>query len=168
LVNKANRQARSLARGLFPVRLEESGLLVALRELAEDASAFFNTRCEFLSEAAVVVQEHIVAHHLFYIAQEAILNAVKHGKPTLIQIQLAPAGRDGYTLIVRDNGSGLTGPLKDGPGMGIRIMKYRAKMIGAEVNIAPRAGGGVEVACRFATELRSGPSPSPATPVALP
>ena len=171
LVNKANRQARSLARGLFPVRLKENGLGAALAELAEDTSAFFNTRCEFVCETPVVVQEHIVAHHLFYIAQEAVLNAVKHGKPTLIQIHMAQAGKDGYLLTVRDNGSGLAAPLKDGRGMGIRIMKYRARMIGGEVNVVPRPGGGVEVVCRFATESRPGairPGQPESKPVALP
>jgi PAS domain S-box-containing protein len=168
LLNKANRQARGLARGLFPVRLEESGLVAALAELAPDVSAFFNTRCEFVCETPVMVQEHIVAHHLFYIAQEAVLNAIKHGKPSLIQIQLSSAGKDGYTLMIGDNGSGLAAPFKDGPGMGIRIMKYRARMIGAEVNVTSRAAGGVEVTCRFATEMRPGASPPEAKPAALP
>jgi len=168
MVNKANRQARSLARGLFPVRLEESGLVAALGELAEDTSAFFNTRCEFVCEGTLDVHEHIVAHHLFYIAQEAVLNAVKHGKPTLIQILLAPAGEDGYTLTVRDNGTGLPAPVKDGPGMGIRIMKYRARMIGAEVNVVSRAEGGVELTCRFAREFRREIAPPETKPTALP
>jgi signal transduction histidine kinase len=153
LVNKANKQARGLARGLFPLQLEENGLVAALEELAENASAFFNTRCEFVCESPVVVLEHIMAHHLFYIAQEAILNAVKHGKPTLIQVQLSADG-DGYKLIVRDNGSGVVFPLPNARGMGIRIMKYRARMIGAEVDIAARPEGGTEVVCRFGPELR--------------
>jgi len=167
LVNKANKQARGLARGLFPVRLEENGLVAALEELVENASAFFNIRCEFLCEAPVVIQEHIVAHHLFYIAQEAVLNAAKHGKPRLIQIQLAPAGKDSYTLAVRDDGSGLALPLPEGRGMGIRIMKYRARIIGAEVEVVPRPEGGVEVVCRFAAELRPGAAPLAAKPAAL-
>src|SRR5262249_39552059 len=111
--------------------------------------------------------EHIVAHHLFFIAQEAVVNAAKHGKPTLIQVQLAPAGNDSYTLTVRDNGSGLALPLTEGRGMGIRIMKYRARMIGAEVEVASRPEGGVEVVCRFASELRPGAAPLAAKPAAL-
>jgi len=154
LVNKANKQARGLARGLFPLQLEENGLVAALEELAENASAFFNTRCEFVSETPVVVQEHIMAHHIFYIAQEAILNAVKHGKASLIQVQLSASDGDGYKLSVRDNGSGVTFPLPNGSGMGIRIMKYRARMIGAELDIAARPEGGTEVVCRFGPKLR--------------
>jgi signal transduction histidine kinase len=152
LVNKANKQARGLARGLFPLQLEENGLVAALEELAENASAFFNTRCEFLCEAPVLV-EHMMAHHLFYIAQEAILNAVKHGKATFIQVQLSPSPQ-GSQLTIRDNGCGVTFPLPNGSGMGIRIMKYRARMIGAEVDIAARPEGGTEVACRFGPESR--------------
>ena len=154
LLNKANKQARGLARGLFPLQLEENGLVAALEELTENATAFFNTRCEFISESPVVVQEHIMAHHLFYIAQEAILNAVKHGKAALIQVQLSAANGDGYRLTVRDNGVGVNFPLPNGTGMGIRIMKYRARMIGAELDIAARPEGGTEVVCRFGSELR--------------
>jgi PAS domain S-box-containing protein len=154
LVNKANKQARGLARGLFPVQLEENGLVAALEELSENASAFSNTRCEFLCEGKVLVQEHIVARHLFYIAQEAILNAVKHGKATLIQMHLAPDGEDGNVLTIRDNGSGLAANHQNRQGMGIRIMKYRARMIGAEVEVVSRSGGGTEVVCRFSREFR--------------
>ncbi len=149
LVNQANRQARNVARGLFPVRLEENGLASALEELAGNAGALYQTRCEFLGKPQVVVRDHTAAHHLYFIAQEAILNAVKHGKSQRIQVKLEPAGHDGCTLTIRDDGVGLPGPLPTGRGMGIRIMKYRARMIGATINIQPAANGGTEVICHF-------------------
>ena len=96
-----------------------------------------------------------MAHHLFYIAQEAILNAVKHGKAALIQVQLSAPNGEGYRLTIRDNGTGVTFPLPNGSGMGIRIMKYRARMIGADLDIAALPEGGTQVVCRFGSKLRA-------------
>jgi PAS domain S-box-containing protein len=156
LVHKANAQTRGVARGLFPVRIEENGLASALEELAENAGAFFNVRCEFFCEAPVAIRDHAVAHHFYYIAQEAILNAVKHGKARLIEVRFAPAEGGGCTLAIRDNGVGF-GPMETpARGMGIRIMKYRARMIGADLQVRTGAGGGVEVLCQSVVESRKG------------
>jgi PAS domain S-box-containing protein len=149
LVNKANKQTRGVARGLFPVRLEENGLVSALEELAENAGGFLNTRCEFRCHGSIVITDHAVGHHIYYIAQEAILNAVKHGKAGRIEVELAANGGGGYLLAVRDDGVGVTSGPAPGRGMGIRIMKYRARMIDAELQVQGRAGGGTEVSCRF-------------------
>jgi PAS domain S-box-containing protein len=149
LVHQVNRQTRGVARGLFPVRLEENGLVSALHELAENAGIFYKTPCKFLCDAPVVVRDHSFAHHLYFIAHEAILNAVKHGKAGSVEVQLVPDGNLGCVLTVRDNGVGLPGPLTSGPGMGIRIMKYRARMIGATLALRSPTGGGVEVVCHL-------------------
>lgn len=160
LLNEANKQTRGVARGLFPVQLEENGLVSALEELAENAATFFNTRCEFRCEAPVVVRDHTVAHHLYFIAQEAIVNAVKHGQASLIELKLAEGGH-GCVLTIQDNGVGLAAPPVKSRGMGIRIMKYRARLIGAEVHVRPRTGGGAEVVCWCAAEAQP-PAPQAA------
>lgn len=159
LVNKANKQTRGVARGLFPVRLEENGLSSALEELAQDAGAFFNTRCEFYCDRSAVVGDQTLALHLYYIAQEAILNAVKHGKARHIEVRLAAANGEDCLLTVRNDGATLASPSTQGRGMGIRIMKYRARMIGATVRIQASTGGGTEVLCRFIREPKSGEIP---------
>jgi PAS domain S-box-containing protein len=154
LVNQANKQTRGVARGLFPVRLEENGVISALEELTANAGAFFNTRCEFHCDEPIAVRDHAVAHHLYFIAQEAILNAVKHGKARLIQVSLAADGVRGSVLAVQDDGLGLGAASSESPGIGIRIMKYRARMIGAEVQVRPRPEGGTELVCRFSCAAR--------------
>jgi len=131
-------------------------LVSALEELAHGAGAFFSTRCEFRCEEPVEVRDPTVALHLYYIAQEAILNAVKHGKARLIQVRLAAANGDGGVLTVRNDGAPLTPLSTPGRGMGIRIMKYRARMIGATVVIRAPPDGGAEVICRFMREPRHG------------
>ncbi|HWW03115.1 MAG TPA: PAS domain S-box protein [Candidatus Acidoferrum sp.] len=158
LLNEVNKQTRGVARGLFPVQLEENGLVSALEELAENAGTFFTIRCEFRCETPVAVRDHAVAHHLYFIAQEAIVNAVKHGKADLVELRLAAEGGHGCVLTIQDNGAGLASPPAKSRGMGIRIMKYRARLIGAEVQIRSRAAGGTEVVCWCAPEPQSPPS----------
>jgi signal transduction histidine kinase len=150
----ANKQTRGVARGLFPVRLEENGLISALEELAENTGSFFNTRCGFTCESPVTIHDHTVAHHLYYIAQEAILNAVKHAKARSIEVQLAAANGEGCVLTVRDDGVGLNAAPAQARGMGLRIMNYRARMIGAELQLGLGRQGGTEVVCRLLREAR--------------
>jgi PAS domain S-box-containing protein len=151
LVNSVNKETRGVARGLFPVRLEENGLVSALEELANNTGAFFNTRCEFHREAPVTIRDHIVAQQLYYIAQESILNAVKHGKAGLIQIFLRD-GVDRCVLTVRDNGRGLPANPGESNGMGLRIMDYRARLINATLQVSNRQEGGVEVVCELSRQ----------------
>jgi PAS domain S-box-containing protein len=155
LVHQANKQTRGVARGLFPVRLEENGLVSALAELAQWAGAFFKTQSEFHCREPIEIRDPTVALHLYYIAQEAILNAVKHGKPRLIEVELESHDDDLCTLTVRNDGAAFTPPTPQQRGMGIRIMKYRARMIGATVAIHSRASGGVEVVCSFPRDPRA-------------
>jgi PAS domain S-box-containing protein len=152
LLNQANKQTRSVARGLFPVRLEENGLVSALEELTQGAGAFFNTRFEFRCDEPPVIRDPTVALHLYYIAQEAIVNAVKHGKARRIEMRLASTNGDGGVLTIRNDGAVLANPPPQGRGMGLRIMHYRARMIGATVALHSVPGGGAEVVCQFNRE----------------
>jgi PAS domain S-box-containing protein len=156
LVNKANIQARSVARGLFPVRLEENGLVSALEELAQDSGAFFNVRCAFYRDQSAAISDHTITLHLYYIAQEAILNAVKHGKARNIEVRLTAANGHDCLLAIRNDGATLKSLSTQGRGMGIRIMEYRARLIGATILIQSMPGGGTEVLCQFVNEPRSG------------
>ena len=152
LVKQANNQTRGVARGLFPVRLEENGLVSALEDLAENTSTYYQTRCDFSCPSAVTVRDHSAAQHLYFIAQEAVLNAAKHGKAKSIQVKIEPVGSHGCTLTVRDDGTGMPKPPSTGPGMGIRIMKYRARMIGATITVESSPGAGTEVVCQLVRE----------------
>jgi PAS domain S-box-containing protein len=148
LLNAAINQTRGVARGLFPVRLEENGLVSALEELAANASELFKITCRFISEEPPSDVENEIALHLYYIVLESVANAAKHGKAKNINITLEPAGNR-YELSVRDDGIGFS--LAGGPhiGMGIRIMHYRARVIGATLNLHSEPGCGTHVTCLF-------------------
>src|SRR5258708_36805878 len=75
LINAAINQTRGVARGLFPVRLEENGLVSALEELAANASELFKINCRFASEQPPGEVENGVGLHLYYIVVEAGDNA---------------------------------------------------------------------------------------------
>jgi PAS domain S-box-containing protein len=150
LVHEALERARLLARGLAPVAIEEGGLASALQELADNAAQLFDLRCEFRGES-VGLADAGAATHLYRIAQEAITNAAKHGRAERVVISLTDAG-DCFELKVVDDGKGFARPMA---GMGLRIMKYRAAMLGATLDVQSAAGRGTTVTCAFGKGLCS-------------
>ncbi|HWX21169.1 MAG TPA: PAS domain S-box protein [Candidatus Binatia bacterium] len=157
LLNEVIEQTRGVARGLFPVRLEERGLVVALEELAANASELFKINCRFVSETPPAVVENAIALHLYYIVLEAVANASKHGGAANVVISLEPMA-DRYLLTVRDDGTGFSTDGKTQTGMGLRIMHYRARVIAATLNLQSRPGSGTTVSCLFLPISRESPS----------
>lgn len=138
--------ARSLARGLTPVDLDAHGLMTALRKLADNSSELFRIRCLFEPTSEVAVHNPTTATHLYRIVQEAITNAVRHGRAGEVVITLGQDDGRGE-LTVADNGSGIKDHAK--LGMGLRIMRYRANVIGAGFEIYRGDQGGTHVRCHF-------------------
>jgi len=148
LLNEAIEQTRGVARGLFPVRLEEKGLVSALEELAANASELYKINCRFVSRQPPDMVEKGIALHLYYIVLEAVANASKHGSAANVTIHLKPVGKR-YRLNVQDDGVGFSQPVGGHTGMGIRIMQYRARVIGATLNLRSQPGSGTCVTCLF-------------------
>lgn len=154
MVKDADQYARSLARGLVPVELEQGGLRGALERLARNAKRLFGIQCTFHERGANSITDSTVAMHLYRIAQESVSNAVRHGRASevIIRLNTVPAY---VRLRIEDNGEGFTDVSLDGPpesfsdlhGMGVRIMHYRARIIGATLDIQGIAGEGTVVTC---------------------
>ena len=145
-VRNAISHTRSLARGLSPVTLESDGLMSALHELAENARKIFNIDCEFRCDPPVPLKDQAVASHLFRIAQEAVSNAIRHGKAKQIVIQLREQ-RGRITVTISDNGSGFPKAIPQQKGMGLRIMQSRAGMIGGTLALENSPSGGARIVC---------------------
>lgn len=145
MINQAVSETRLLARGLQPVEVDANGLMSALEGLASNIEALFHIDCNFRCTAPVLLHDRNTANHLYRIAQEAVNNAVKHGKSKHISIELsAPRGR--IQLIVRDDGAGIDPCTADnGPGMGLQIMRYRANLIGANLEIENGPDKGTQI-----------------------
>ena len=118
----------------------------ALQELASNAEKMFGISCLFEYEAPVLLDDPAVATHLYRIAQEAVSNAIKHGKAKLIRIRLQTVG-ERFVLMVKDDGVGLPKVIPHPDGMGLRIMEYRAGMVGGALMVERDLDGGTSVVC---------------------
>ncbi len=148
LINESLVKTRTVARGLFPVRLEEEGLTDAVEELTVNIGKLYKIKCDFSSSGALPTMHNGVAMHLHFIAQEAIINAAKHSKASVITVDLLKENDD-LVLSVKDNGIGFLADNQDRDGMGIGIMRYRAKVIGAVLELQTQPGHGTQVNCKY-------------------
>ena len=141
-------QVRRMARGLSPVDLGDEGLVGALRRLTEETSSVYGITCLYHQAEGARAASATTAHHLYAIALEAVTNAVRHGKATEIVMEFGRHHEQGM-LAIEDNGCGFDNASTQRGGMGMRIMKYRATMIGGHLEITRRPSGGMEVMCVF-------------------
>ena len=148
LVNQAVYKARELARGLLPVVSDALGLMSALQLWALEVEDLFRINCRFECDEPVLVHDVTTATHLYHIAREAVNNAVKHGEPRNIVIQLAATAGRG-TLLVKDDGRGIPELPAGNQGMGLNIMHYRAGMIGGSLDVRRGVPQGTQVICNF-------------------
>lgn len=148
LVIEALAQTRNLARGLFPVEVESTKLCQSFRDLAHTAEQLFHISCTVECDSNLVVSNPNASTHLFRLAQEAINNAVKHGKAHRLSILLGTAG-DRAVLRIIDDGVGFPPEGARRNGLGLRIMTYRAQKVGGVLEIQPGQHGGTVVSCTF-------------------
>jgi len=174
LARDATVQSRALARGLHPVQLEKHGLVAALEELVAQAEVLHGISCRFRMRGPLPALEHSAELHLYRITQEAIRNAVRHGAGKKLLVTLASSGGS-HRLAITDNGSGFDPALaqRTATGRGLRLMGYRAAMIGGALSVESRAGHGTRIACFFSSSLineneRAVPLPSPLPEIVRP
>lgn len=150
-VHRATHHTRLLSRGLAPLELENGNLIFALEELAADIQSLFQIECILESNGCVSTFDPHICSNLYRIAQEAVQNAIKHGKATQIRIGLDCRSREGV-MTITDNGHGIRSHSDaEGNGMGLTIMKHRAELIRGSVNLLSHDGGGTLVHCVFRT-----------------
>jgi signal transduction histidine kinase len=118
----------------------------ALEEFSSSTSDLFKISCRFECPLPILIRDSLTAGHLFRIAQEAVGNAIKHGRAREVLIQME-ISNSGTMLCISDDGSGLPPFRHEGKGMGLRIMAYRAEVIGAKLSIKGRPGRGTIVTC---------------------
>jgi len=159
-VREAASRARQLSHGLNPVDLNAGGLPVALEGLATKISESFEISCEFAWDRKARVNDDATASHLYRIAQEAISNAIKHGKAKHIRIRLENS-RDKLVLTVASDGigfprelmelvrppDGANGAAPSNGGIGLKGMRYRASMVGGVFDAYRGRTGGTVISC---------------------
>lgn len=151
LLDQSITQAREMARGFYPVELKTDSLMIALKDLAGRTASVYGISCRFSCPQPILIDDNNVATHLYRIVQEAVHNAVKHGRAKHVQISLIDHSRDGagLLLIVQDDGIGMPADPEGQVGIGLHIMKYRARMIDATLQIREGDARGTVLTCAF-------------------
>lgn len=146
LINDSLSRCRDIARGLHPVEMDADGLMVALKDLA--ARTHKTIPCSFQCKRPIPMPESDTALNLYRIAQEAVNNALKYSKARRVTINLGRQGR-ALRLSIADDGCGIppAGARARRGGMGLHIMRYRARSMGATLRVLDRQPRGTEVVC---------------------
>ena len=139
LLNEAIGSTRDLGKLLAPPLLSQEGLAIALADLCKQIESIFDVRCTFEDRTDEPLRDQVIGTHLYRITQEAISNAVKHGQAKAIEVSLIHEGPV-FSLRVTNDGKPFVEPPPGASGLGLRIMRYRAKMIGAGLQIATKDG----------------------------
>lgn len=145
-LTQLQREARLLAQGLYPLEIGPDGLADALTQLVESTRAVSHLECVLQIEGDLPRLDPIVGLHLYRIAQEAVGNALRHANAASIRIDLR---RDASALhlAIIDDGVGLVGTRSKG--VGLSILGYRARSIGAHLTVEMHSSGGTRVACQM-------------------
>ncbi len=138
-------EARRSVLALRPDEPRPGGLELALRQLAERSIVAGRIATRFAGGGATgLPPEH--EHALLRIAQEAVINAVRHAQPKNIEIRLDQDG-EGLHLTIRDDGVGLwqLPEVSAQQGFGLTNMRERAEDMGGRLHIESEPGSGTAV-----------------------
>jgi signal transduction histidine kinase len=161
LLHRALGDARGVARGLSPLHLESRGLRAALRDLAASTRQSHGVRCRVACPETLPRLDLTRATHLFRIVQEAVHNAVRHGRPRGIGIAVRQRP-GGIRLTVEDDGRGLPRGVHRRSGLGLGSMRYRAQAMGGTFEIRSGRRGGTMVICEAPVPPRAAARPAAA------
>ena len=143
LIRQSIEKTRRLSRGLCPVNLSDHGFDSSLYELASYVEDVFKIHCRCSCEMEKPLDDNQAATHIYCIAHEAVHNAARHSGAKNIGLSLV-TNRNGILLTVSDDGSGIP-EHPEKPGMGLKIMEYRASRINGFIDISPGKTGGTVV-----------------------
>jgi len=149
LAETALAKTRDLVRFLQPVALDERGLMQGLRDLAQSSSRLYHVKCTFLCPQPISIANPNTALHVYRIAQEAVHNAVKHGKPRNVVIGLHRR-RHRTELAISNDGLDFN-PAQSSRkgGFGLHIMSYRTNALRGELTVERQHPKGTTVRCIF-------------------
>jgi len=142
LLNEAVSKTRQLAQSLYPVELKNNGLHEMLVHLIGQTEHIYPVECELVYDESVEFDDPEVVINLYRICQEALNNAVKHSGCRKISATVLNTSV-GRIVEIADNGHGLA---EDGKlGLGMHTMQYRARLIGATLEIGKGSNGGTSI-----------------------
>jgi PAS domain S-box-containing protein len=143
LVQDSIRKTRLLSRGLCPVDIVKQGFDACLSELAGYMEDMFGVVCHLDCDGSSPFTENTAATHAYYIAHEAVHNAVKHADTKNITIHFSTHKNKTILMVIND-GKGIVSQVNH-KGLGLKIMEYRAQRLNASLDIRQGAKGGTTV-----------------------
>lgn len=154
MVSEADECARTLARGMIYVDVEKRGLSVALQNLCDQTERTSGVKCRFLEGCNTEFENHTMALHIYRIVQESVSNALKHGKPNEIKVRLSK-NLFHTSVTIDDDGTGIPEDfdIEEEPGMGLKIMKFRAGIMGGLLEITRTGDQLTRVRCIVPNEV---------------
>jgi PAS domain S-box-containing protein len=158
-LNRGVAMTRAISHGLCPIEPGEQGLMDGLLEFALGTTRRTGVACRFRMQGSVSIPDTVVAAHLFRIVEEAVQNALRHAKPRRIEIRLRQ-NRLGLLLVVWNDGRALPASVPADKGLGLRTMRYRANLVGGDLDLRRAAGGGTVVTCLLPSSKQTRRPPS--------
>ena len=144
LVNDAATDTRNLSRALHRIDVDSAGFITALEDLVD--REIWRIPCRLEVKPSFHIEDDVAAGELYRIAREAVINANKHSEAREIVIKLERT-RSEMVLRVIDDGVGFSSNPKAKRGLGAHIMGYRARLMGARLEIDSPKRGGTRVSC---------------------
>ncbi|MCU0845078.1 MAG: PAS domain-containing protein [Spirochaetes bacterium] len=147
-INRAIQDVRTLARGLLPLVGEKENFRALLEEMAREMKERYSIDCVIAAPRSFQIDDATVSTQLYYIISEALANVVKHAGARRVVITFHRR-KDLLALEVSDDGAGMSAGTRESAGLGLSLMKHRARLIGGTLSVRKGRGGGTEVACKF-------------------
>jgi len=151
LVEDLSQHAHKLARDFSALDAEGKDLPTLLNCLATNVKEMFGIGCNLSTDGTIPSLGEQVTMHLYKISQEAVSNAIKHGKARNVSITLTNNG-ESFRLIIENEGLPFSPPTSKNR-LGLRIMHYRANSIGATLEIKSSDKSGTIVTCALPMEI---------------
>ncbi|MBF0558343.1 MAG: hypothetical protein HQL08_06145 [Nitrospirae bacterium] len=151
-INETICKVKDISRGLTPIDIETEGIEMALMRLVGSTGSVYNVKCSLTYDPGINIKDRLIAEQFYFIASEAVTNAIRHGKANAIKLSLTKTDNK-LSIAVEDNGIGFEPYMKYNQGMGIRIMRYRAQMIGADFDIKREKDEKTLVVCSIRTGI---------------
>nr|NJM04377.1 sensor histidine kinase [Desulfobacula sp.] len=154
LINQAVKKTKHLAQGLVPVDMAATGFMDTLGQYARHVEKAFGAECRIhgaISEPSLPL-DHLA--HLYYIVREAVNNAARHSGADRVDIRFTRDNGD-HLVRVSDNGRGFFHGGSPAGGLGHQIMRQRAGLIHADLEIQQNDKGGTTVQCRIKNRYAS-------------
>jgi len=155
LMEEIIHHTHNLAHQFGSLDVKGDDLATVLKTLAENVKKMFQIHCELGTKGHLPELQQHTTVQLYKIAQEAVSNAIKHGKATQVSIT-ATRHNDELILCIKNDGIPFSPPASAKDRMGLRIMNYRANTIGATLEIRPQEEAGTIVSCSLPLKNISG------------